>query len=421
MHMPKRSTKVIAVFAVVTTLTAMQSASAKTPIWLPGWTINGFAAAYDWASINNQFSSDNQYTLTEGGGLFIGSPSYHGLSFAVEPIFQTGLGLHSNNPNAVSRTLGPDVGAFGQAYVEYHGYGLTVKGGDFITSSSPWSSSSVGIRLLPITFQGVHVKFRASRHLRVYASRVVRYRYLNESRYNAGTIYTTYLPALSGRTSSGYMSAGLNYERKVPSIDGLDTKNSLWAWDYYQYARLYLAQTVDSVNLGHAKGIIGLQVMDAKKQRGYLGRVNSQLYGAELGAAYKSFKLVLGEDYLPPHPNSFNYGGLATPYNTITDSGPIFSQPITDSTEDYGSGSAFSVHVDYLGVPGLFTQIRFVNLHMRTTPVYSNYREVSLLVSYKLKAVKGLSITNIANYATDGAYAQSSGFFQNRIMLVYSF
>ena len=209
--------------AMATTVAAMQSAAAQTPSWLRGWTIKGFAAAYNWTSINNQFSTANQYTLTEGGGLFLGSPSYRGFSLGVEPIFQTGLGLHPNNPSEVSRTLGPSVGALGQAYVQYHGYGFTVKGGDFITTSSPWSSSSVGIRLLPITFQGIHVKFRASRHLHLYASRVFLYRYVNESRYNAGTIYTTYLPALAGRTSSGYISAGLNYERRIPRADGLDT------------------------------------------------------------------------------------------------------------------------------------------------------------------------------------------------------
>ena len=419
--MKKTSTAAVAVLSIITAVAAMQSAVAKTPAWLQGWTIKGFAAAYDWTSINNQFSKVNQYTLTEGGGLFIGSPSYRGFSLAVEPIFQTGLGLHPSNPKNVSRTLGPSVAALGQAYIQYRGYGFTVKGGDFITTSSPWSSSSVGIRLLPITYQGVHVKFRASRHLHIYASRVVRYRYVNESRYNAGTIYTTYLPGLAGRTSSGYMSAGLNYERRIPRADELDTKDSVWAWDYYQYARLYLAQTVDSAKLGPATGIVGVQVMDAKKQSGYLGRVDAQVYGAEVGAAYRPFKLVLADDYLPAHPNAFNYGGLATPYNTITDSGPMFSQPITDSTEDFGSGSAYSVHLDYLGIPRLFTQIRFVDLHMRTTPVYSNFREVSLLVSYKLKAVKGLNITNIANYATEYPNRNLPGFFQNRIMLVYTF
>lgn len=419
--MKKISKGVVAMCALMTVAATTQDAIARTPAWLKGWTVKGFAAAYDWTSINNQFSTTNQYTLTEGGGLFIGSPSYGGFSLGVEPIFQTGLGLHPRNAHEVSRTLGPSVGALGQAYVQYHDYGLTVKAGDFMTSSSPWSSSSIGIRLLPITFQGVHLKFRATRHLQLYASRVFRYRYVNQSLYNAGTIYTTYLPGLIGRTSSGYTSAGLNYANRIPRADGLRTKDSLWAWDYYQYARVYLAQTVDSVRLGHAEGIAGLQVMDAGKQHGYLGRVNAQVYGAEAGVAYKPFKLVVSDDYLPAHPNAFRYGGLVAPYNSITDSGPMFSQPITNSTEDFGSGSAYAIHLDYLGIPRLFTQIRFVDLHMRTTPVYSNYHEVSLLVAYKLKGVKGLSIKNIANYATEHPGHGMPGFFQNRIMLVYAF
>lgn len=83
--MKKTSTAAVAVLSIITAVAAMQSAVAKTPAWLQGWTIKGFAAAYDWTSINNQFSKVNQYTLTEGGGLFIGSPSYRGFSLAVEP------------------------------------------------------------------------------------------------------------------------------------------------------------------------------------------------------------------------------------------------------------------------------------------------------------------------------------------------
>lgn len=398
-----------------------QMSWATTPAWLRGSTIKGFIASYDWTSVNNQFSKYNQYTLTEGGGLFLGTPTYKGFSLAIEPLVQTGLGLHASNPNHVSRTLGPSVTAIGQAYIKYENDGMNIKAGDFILRSSPWSNSAIGIRLLPITYQGVHVKFSLINGLNFYASRIFKFRYVNQSHYNRGTIYSTYIPSILNKSSAGFLSVGVKYKGEPLNTPNFKTNDVFWFWNYYQYARMYLAQSTNSIDIGNSKGFLGVQLMHAGKQSGYLGSVNAQLYGGEAGLEYSPMKIMFTYDYLPPHPGTFNYGGLVTPYNTITDSGPIFTQPITDSTEDFGSGSAYGVHVDYTGIKNLFTQLRFIYLHMRTTQVYSNFREVSLITSYKFTDIKGLHLTNIVNYASKLPGSSVPYFFQNRLMLIYSF
>ncbi len=406
----------------ILSLTSMtQIASAATPAWLVRSTIKGFIASYDWTSVNNQFSKYNQYTLTEGGGLFLGTPTYDGFSVAVEPLVQSGLGLHASNPNHVSRTLGPSVTALGQAYIKYHNYGTTFKVGNFELKNTPWNSSAMGIRLLPMTFQGVHIKTSPMTGLTFYATRIFRFRYVNQSQYNRGTVYSTYKPSILDRASSGFLSVGAAYNGMVLGDPGIKSNDSLWFWNYYQYARLYLAQSINSVEMGSIKGLFGVQLMHAGKKNGYLGSVNAQLYGGELGMAYKPIKVMFTYDYLPAHPGTFNYGGLVTPYNSITDSGPLFSQPITDSTEDFGSGSAYGVHFDYTGIKNLFTQLRFIYLHMRTSPIYSNFREVSLITSYKFSHIQGLRVTNIANFATKLPGTNLPNFFQNRLMLIYNF
>ena len=173
--------------------------------------------------------------------------------------------------------------------------------------------------------------------------------------------------------------------------------------------------------MGSLKGLFGVQLMHSEKRNGYLGSVNAQLYGGEFCLTYKPIKVVFSYDYLPAYPGTFNYGGLVTPYNSITDSGPLFSQPITDSTEDFGSGSAYGVHFDYTGIKNLFTQLRFIYLHMCTSPIYSNFREVSLITSYKFSHIHGLRVTNIANFATKLPGTNLPNFFQKRLMLIYNF
>ena len=212
-----------------------------------GSTIKWFIASYDWTSVNNQFSKYNQYTLTEGGGLFLGTPTYDGFSIAVAPLMQSGLGLHASNPNHVSRTLGPSVTALDQAYIKYHNYGTTFKVGDFELQNTPWNSSVMGIRLLPMTFQSVHIKTSPMIELTFYATRIFCFRYVNQSRYNRGTVYSTYKPSILDREYSGFLSVGADYNGRTPGDPEIKSNDSLWFWNYYQYARLYLAQFINSV------------------------------------------------------------------------------------------------------------------------------------------------------------------------------
>ena len=58
---------------------------------------------------------------------------------------------------------------------------------------------------------------------------------------------------------------------------------------------------------------------------------------------------------------------------------------------------------------------------MRTSSIYSNFREVSLITSYKFFHILGLRVTNIANFATELLGTNLPDFFQNRLMLIYNF
>jgi hypothetical protein len=246
-----------------------------------------------------------------------------------------------------------------------------------------------------------------------------KWRYFNQEHYNRETAYSIYLPD-DQKKSDGLLNVGLKYKGFVPGINFVKTNSELWFYNYYQYNRLYMLQSVNTIGKGPYKAIVGFQFMHAGKSAGFLGNVNSQLYGAELGAKSSFGKVVLAYDYLPAHPNSFNYGGLATPYDTITDSGPIFAQPVMTSTQDLGSGTAAGIKVDYYGIKNLFTQVRFTHLHMRTTPIFENYNEYNLILSYSFSGVKGLNLTDIASYANEHP-SSNPNFYQNRLMLVYNF
>lgn len=392
---------------------------ASVPQWLQGSTVKGFVSMYDWTSINHYFSPYDQYTLSVGGGLFLETPRYDGFDLAIEPMGQSGLGTHASNSNLVSPTLGPSFTTLGQAYIQYKKYGLDAKVGDMELTNTPWNGSDNGYRILPITFQGVGVNYNPIKDLNFYFSRIYKWRYFNQEHYNRETAYSIYLPD-DKMNSSGFLSVGLDYKGKVPGLNYINTNSELWFYNYYQYDRLYLAQSVNSIGDDAYKGIIGLQFMHAGKRDGYLGNVNAQLYGVEAGVKNSFAKVLVAYDFMPTHLNSFNYGGLATPYDTITDSGPIFAQPVMTSTQDLGSGTATGIKIDFYGIPHLFTQLRYTHLHMRTSPAFVNYNEYNLIISYNISYVKGLNISDIASYANEHP-SHNPNFYQNRLMLVYNF
>ena len=117
--------------------------------------------------------------------------------------------------------LGPSVTALGQTYIKYNNYGTTFKVGDLELKNTPWSSSAIRIRLLPMTFQGVHVKTSPMAGLTFYATRIFRFRYVNQSQYNRGTVYSTYKPSILDRASSGFLSVGANYNGRILGDAGL--------------------------------------------------------------------------------------------------------------------------------------------------------------------------------------------------------
>lgn len=395
-----------------------QYAYSSEPQWLKDSTIKGFVSAYDWTSINHYFSPYDQYTFSVGGGLFLATPKYKGFRIAVEPMFQSGLGTHAKNPNLVSPTLGPSYSTMGQAYLQYADYGINAKVGYVELNDQPWAGSDIGYRILPITFQGVSLEYHPLNNLTFYSARIIKWRYNNQSIYNKETAYSFYLPD-DRKDSSGFLDIGMRYKGPIVS-NWLKTNSELWFYNFYQYARLYMAQSVNTLGTGNYKGLFGLQFMRSGKNNGFLGNVNSQLYGAEIGLKGSVWKAIIGYDFLPSHSNSFNYGGLATPYDTVTDSGPFFAQPVMSSTQDFGSGTAAGMKVDYYGIKNLFIQMRYTHLHMRTTPVYVNYNEYNLILSYNIPAVKGLNLTDIASYANEHP-ASNPNFYQNRLMLVYKF
>lgn len=413
-------------FSVLTSVTLMicgglfsMSANAEDS-WLSESTIGGFLSAYYWTNIRHHFTIYNQNELSIGGGIYIKTPKFYGFSATVEPLSQSNLGIQAENQNYVSPSLGPTYTTLGQANIEYTTPNdlFKVKAGD-MKLDSPWNNSDTGFSLLPQTFQGVEALISPTKDIKLTLARIFKYRSWYSGTYGNYTRYSAYLNLPNNGNTSGFTMAGISYNADVNNY--IKTSNSIWFYDYYQYARTYTAQTVDSLTQGTIKPIIGLQFMDSQKKSGNLGKVNSQVYGAELGIKYRNFKFLAGGDYLPSHKNSFNYGGLVVPYDSITSSGPLFGQALIFSTEGFGSGTAGTVRMDYTGIKNLFIQLRYTNLHMRNTESYTSYNEYNAIFNYNIKSIKGLSVTDIMGYGIITPGQQRSSFYVNRLNITYNF
>ena len=410
----------LCLFALNFSFGVPRSLASTRPEWLQNATIKGFLATYNWASFNHYFSEITQHTTSVGGGLFLGAKIYDGFGFGIEPIYQSGLGLNSNNPDLVSPTLGPTVHALGQAYLQYQANKISATLGNQQLPDAPWNNSLIGYRLLPITYQGLSVVAQPTSALTIHALRMYRWRYYNQSDYNSRTAYTFYLPQAQN-SSPGFLAVGMDYSGALGGAGhNIQDKSRAWIYDYYRYAQLYMLQSVNTFGAGGLRKVLGLQWMHASSSDGYLGKVNADLYGIEAGLANGAGKLMLSYDYLPAHANSFNYGGLVTPYDTITASGPIFAQPILFSTQDFGSGEAYGANLDVYKVKNLFAQLRYTYLHMRKSAQYTNYRETNLILSYAVPQVHGLNVSDIFSYGQEKGLSHPN-FYQNRLMLAYRF
>ena len=198
----------------------------------------------------------------------------------------------------------------------------------------------------------------------------------------------------------------------------------LWYEEYADYTRLAYAESHLSWRDSPMQPDIGVQfIRGTSDGKALAGEVNSTSYGAQFGLSFTpSLTWKINYDHIAASGNNWNNGALVTPYAHNSASGPYFAQPFFTSTQDLGSGNAWSTDINYVANENLSLGSRYSFMDLKPTTTSASIDQSEYLVYFTWNftgVMKGLSLTDFVGVQTSPLY--DSDFWQNRLTLQYDF
>ena len=352
----------------------------------------------------------SQDTVSYGGNVKLETAEYYGLSLGVSGILQRGI---SHNDNHLVTELGQNQTGVGEAYLSYHYQDFRITAGDqrinipFI-GDYDW-------RITPILFRGIDTHYGDSDDF-IHATKITRYKPWGSEHFLDTTAYTDASGTTNGMWAVGGGRALAFEDKKITS--------QLWYEDYQNYTKMAYADSFLSWTEAPSHPKIGIQfVRGVSEGKALAGNVNSTSYGAQYSMnLLPALRWSLNYDHIAANGNAYGNGALVTPYAHNTSSGPYFAQPFFTSTQDLGSGNAYSTDLNWAATDSisLGTRYSFMDLTPAKGASSSNQSEYLVYGTYNFGgAFKGLSLTDFAGVQTSSTSDKS--FWQNRLALEYDF
>jgi hypothetical protein len=291
------------------------------------------------------------------------------------------------NPDTTLPSYG--LSTFYETYLQYEKGKLFARVGDQVINT-PWAYASDS-RLKPNAFQGVDISYRLTPHLTFEVMDMDRYQSRTTTDFTQETLLTGALTELPHTANPAANTGGFQYGR-VGYSNGKLTSNL----HYYHFDDLaYLGWLDGKYTFAHQRlaPYIAVQAGDEKNVgSSIVGKINSQVYGAQLGInVTKHLLFTMGFDVIPRHienlpapsvcnvstgqivpsqaypnpsagyfvgvnapqcfanPNgtySVEYGGIASPYTYAGD--PLFTTSLTQGMSVRGApGSSEKLALTY--------------------------------------------------------------------------
>lgn len=374
-------------------------------------SVHGSLRTLYYSTHNAYFSPGySQDTISYGGSVKYATAEYYGLSLGVSGIFQRGI---SHNDDHLITELGPNETGVGEAYLSWHYQDFRITAGDqrinipFI-GDYDW-------RITPILFRGVDANYGDSDNF-LHATKITRYKPWGDDQFLDTTAYTD----AEGTTNGMW---GIGGGRAI-KFDDKKLNGQLWYEDYNNYTKMVYADSFLSWADNPYQPKIGVQfIRGLSEGKALAGEVNSTSYGAQFAMNFTpSLKWSLNYDHIAASDNAYGNGALVTPYAHNTSSGPYFAQPFFTSTQDLGSGNAYSTDLNWTATENVSVGSRysFMDLTASSGAASSNQSEYLVYGTYSFDGVlKGLSLTDFVGVQTTST--SDKNFWQNRLALEYDF
>jgi len=381
--------------------------------------IFGNAKTIYFSSRNNFFSGFDQDTVSVGGNLFYRTAKYHGLSAGVSAFVQRGI-AHNNNVAKVDSYLHPNLLGIGEAYGRWENQSFSITVGNQqldvpFANSNDW-------RMVPPLYQGVTARYGDNNDFFT-AFGIDRFKSYIDNSFTRQTTYNAKFDPFSSigsESTDGFWGVGGG---RVASLGAATLKGQAWFVDYLDYAKMTYLEGQVSRAEGTVKPFAAFQFFHEEGDgEELLGKVQSEVYGAQVGVKRNSITASLGYDYITPHSDAYLNGSLVTPYAHNLSSGPLFAQPYLSSTQDLGAGSAYAIDVSGAPLGNLFVGGRYSFMDLKPTASSKSINQSEYLVYaiYDFSGrLKGFSISDFMALQTSPL--QNDAFWQNRLIVQYNF
>lgn len=377
--------------------------------------VSGSVRLYSYSDHNDFFSQKNLDTTSTGGYLNYTTGKFYNLSATVGINGQLPL-LKSENS---FKPLNSNQLGLSEAYIEWKSDKFSVTIGNqrlnlpFLGEWSSW-------RVLPWLYRGVDIKYGTEDNY-INLTKVTDYK--NYSTDDFSKTSKLYDDNSYKGTTKGLLSFGA--VKKIILDENKTVKNQFWYEKYYDIENLFYTQSdlfIKNKELWNP--IFGIQALYAKGTGNkYISNINNKTLGLQIILNPKeNLKWQFGYNKIFKNKDAFQNGALVTPYAHLTGSGPLFAQPFLSSTQDSGSGSAYSTQLSSNLTQQLSLSARytFIDMTKNQSNKDINLSEYLIFWTYKFSGnLKNLTLTNFT--AVQSKPVAEKKFIQNRLQLSYNF
>ncbi|MFT6835350.1 MAG: hypothetical protein ACJA0H_001387 [Francisellaceae bacterium] len=354
--------------------------------------------SYEYAQPNNYYSY--------GATLFAQSGQIAGFSIGgnytfINPWFENKINPYPESEQNIflpsNRVL-----AVSQAFLQYDFSNTFQANAGWLFIRTPWLTSFNPAATAISTYQGVIANFQASTSLLITALATNRFQYLSQTSFSQNTMYSpglnsgTGTPNIGSKSSDGAVSVGLQYSPDK------NINVNLWGYIFFNYASMLYFDSGNIFKLNSDSEItVNIQAAtqgdfasgsNALKDSGY-GAPNSQLLGAEFIFSHKKFNLAIGYNALIGPNDSYEQGGLVSPYTYQIANDPLFTTSWIAGMVEKSAGNAVKV------TPSII----LLNNDLVIAPSMAYYDTVAvektiewdLVVTYQVKQIKGLQLLGV--------------------------
>ncbi len=421
--MPHAARSLLALLLTATALPALaatpEPAQDLAQMFSQGQTDGNLRGLY--YSTGNAFFADgvDRDTVAVGGKVGFTTAPQHGVSLRASGYLQHNL-LHTGTGR--DRDLGGHLTAMGETWLQWQGEKLLLRAGNQQLDEVPFTSS-FDFRIVPQLYQGMRLRYGESGTY-FSAVRMFRYKSRIDESFSRSTNYnrrfSPFPPNAGDASTGGFWALG---GAGRTQFGAFDVNAQAWLIRYLDYADLYFTQAEVAASGDGLRPFAAVQFIRQHEQgAALLGPVDNRTWGLRLGLRSTRMTATLNHNHMPHRANAFRNGASVTPYASYQSSGPLFAQPYLTSTQDLGTGNAWSADLEVAATPQLRWGARwsYMDLSPAAGKASIGQREYMAFVGYRLAgALKGWSLHNAL--AVQSQRQRRSDYWENRFSLSYDY